>query len=224
MDISEVKKLYIDEFFTLRMIAARFNSNHHTIKRILVSCGVEITQKNRIRMPFTEDHKSKISESRKKLKECGYVPYNKGLKTHDRKCKNGVDGKELLYRNMKGHLRFDVPLQWLMKFDDFSKLKELNVAITPRSDRYKLSTNDYIAYIEKFYFDPQFNKIYQGWIESGKLRYMRPSIDHIKPKANGGDNSLNNLQFLTWFENRCKNDMSQDEWDNLKKNIGNYFI
>ncbi len=53
---------------------------------------------------------------------------------------------------------------------------------------------------------------------------MRPTIDHITPKANKGGNDLENLQFLSWFENRCKNDMSQKEWDLLKLNINNYFI
>ncbi len=40
----------------------------------------------------------------------------------------------------------------------------------------------------------------------------------------GGTNSLDNLQFLSWFENRCKNDMRQEEWDVLKSNIQEYFI
>ena len=43
-------------------------------------------------------------------------------------------------------------------------------------------------------------------------------------KSKGGKNSLDNLQFLTWFENRCKNNMTQKEWDKLKQNINNYFI
>lgn len=53
---------------------------------------------------------------------------------------------------------------------------------------------------------------------------MQPSIDHINPKANWWDNNLDNLQFLTWFENRCKNDMNQEEWNLLKNNIDKYFI
>lgn len=45
-----------------------------------------------------------------------------------------------------------------------------------------------------------------------------------KQQVKGGTNALDNLQFLSWFENRCKNDMSQEEWDNLKSNIEEYFI
>ena len=52
---------------------------------------------------------------------------------------------------------------------------------------------------------------------------MKPSIDHINPKANNGTNDLSNLQFLTWFENRCKNDMSQKEWEDVKVSIKEYF-
>ena len=40
----------------------------------------------------------------------------------------------------------------------------------------------------------------------------------------GGTNNINNLQVLTWFENRCKNDMTQKEWDNMKERIGDYLI
>lgn len=76
----------------------------------------------------------------------------------------------------------------------------------------------------KFYNDKQFNYIYLRWVKSGFEVYKKPSIDHITPKAKGGKNNIENLQFLTWFENRCKNDMSQNEWDILKLNIGEYFV
>lgn len=37
-----------------------------------------------------------------------------------------------------------------------------------------------------------------------KKKYKKPSVDHIIPKAKGGTNAIENLQFLSWFENRCK--------------------
>ena len=82
----------------------------------------------------------------------------------------------------------------------------------------------YKQYIEKFYNDTQFNSIYKNWIDGGKDKYMKPSLDHIIPKTkNGSCIDLNNLQFLTWFENRCKNNMNQGEWNKMKKEINKYF-
>lgn len=128
------------------------------------------------------------------------------------------------YNNMATHLRFDVSVEWLMKFKDFDKLKLLNDMITNRSGRWDVSSVWYKNYIERFYDDDQFNRIYERWIDSGKEKYKKPSLDHVIPKAKGGTNAIENLQFLSWFENRCKNDMTQEDWDNLKCNIQEYFI
>ena len=175
--------------------------------------------RNKLRV-FTKEHRQKISDSRKRLKASGWIPYNKGLKTADR-----PNGKELLVKNMKAHLRFNVPYQWLMQFDDFEKLKFLNRAITPRDVRFKVDTEWYRDYILKFYYDKQFNDIYSKWISGGKKdKYLIPTIDHINPKAKNGDNQLSNLQFLTWFENRAKNDMPIVVWQKLKENIKDYLI
>ena len=132
--------------------------------------------------------------------------------------------KERIYNNMATHLRFDVDYKWLMQFEDFDKLKSLNNSITNRSGRWDVDNKWYKDYLLKFYNDKQFNKIYQSWIKSNFEQYKKPSLDHIIPKSKRGTNSLDNLQFLTWFENRCKNDMSQLDWDKLKQNINNYFI
>lgn len=128
------------------------------------------------------------------------------------------------YNNMLKHLRFDVDIKWLMRFDNFDKMKFLNRALTNRDKRWEETSAWYISYIEKFYFDKQFNLLYDRWNKSGCKPYMKPSIDHITPKARGGTNALDNLQFLTWFENRCKNDMSQEDWDKMKSNILEYFV
>jgi hypothetical protein len=154
----------------------------------------------------------------------------KGKNIQTRKPKNfrGVKkfecDTERLYNNMATHLRFDVSYQWLMQFKDFKKLKLLNDVITDRNGRWEVDTEWYKEYLLKFYSDKQFNSIYHKWCLSGYVKYKKPSIDHIIPKAKGGTNDLENLQFLSWFENRCKNDMTQSEWDILKSNIKEYFI
>ena len=43
-------------------------------------------------------------------------------------------------------------------------------------------------------------------------------------KANGGKLDIDNLQFLTWFENRAKVDIPLVEWNKIKDNIGDYLV
>jgi len=219
MNENKIVEMYKNGRYTLRHLAEVFDTNHHKIKRILLKNGVEITRRNTLK-EFSDEHKKRISDSRKSLKASGWIPYNKGLKTVNR-----PNGKELLLKNMKAHLRFDVSLEWLMQFDDIEKLKCLNRAITPRDLRFNVDTEWYKDYVLKFYYDKQFNDIYSKWLSGGKKdKYLMPSLDHINPKANKGDNNLDNLCFLTWFENRAKNDMSLDDWQEMKRNRKEYLI
>ena len=155
------------------------------------------------------------------LKKEGVVTRPSNNTRYARKFKCRVERN---YNNMLKHLRFDVDIKWLMRFDNFDKMKFLNRVLTNRDKRWEETSVWYISYIEKFYFDKQFNLLYDRWNKSGCKPYMKPSIDHITPKAKGGTNALDNLQFLTWFENRCKNDMSQEDWDKMKSNILEYFV
>ena len=82
-------------------------------------------------------------------------------------------------------------------------------------------TNFYIDFIEKFYYDKKFNELYTNWIIT-KDKWKKPSIDHID--SNNRRNELSNFQFLTWFENRSKNDIPHNVWIKMKENINEYFI
>lgn len=182
-------------------------TDHHKVKRVLEKAGIPIVEGKKA--PFTDEHKMKISKS------CtGRSCWSKGKKM----------SKDSLYKNMATHLRFNINWEWLRKYDDIEKLKFLNRAITCRDGRFLNDVEWYKCYIARFYYDEQFNNIYEKWIKSGKEKYKRPTIDHIIPKAKKGTNEISNLQFLTWFENRSKNDMTQKEWNLLKQNMGEYLV
>ena len=64
-------------------------------------------------------------------------------------------------------------------------------------------------------------------VMGNKLTKKNVTLDHIIPKSRGGTNELNNLQILTVFENLAKRDMTQEEWNNFKKETkthSDYFI
>lgn len=214
MDTKKIIEMYTVDKKTLRLIARELNTNHNRIKRILLREGIEITSKNRVRKKLSDEDKKKRSErALKQFKEKG----------HPIKGKKAT--KLQLYKNMKGHLSYNVSLEWLLQFEDIEKLKFLNKSITKERNKKGFNTEIYQSFITKFYIDKQFNKIYSFWIDNKQDKYLKPSLDHIVPRSKGGElANLNNMQFLTWFENRCKNDMSMQEWNNLKNKINNYLL
>lgn len=205
IDETEVVRLYTKERFTLRMVAEKLGTNHHTIKRILVRNNVTITRRNSLK-EFTQEHKDKIS------KACmGREGWSKG-KTMTR---------EFNLRNMKGHLKYDVSLEWLSGFEDIEKLKFLNHSLARERDCQGFTTEIYKQFIEKFYFDEKFNELYTKWTSTHD-RWIKPSLDHIEAKCNGGSLLIDNLQFVSWLENRAKADIPQETWEKMKANIEYY--
>ena len=63
--------------------------------------------------------------------------------------------------------------------------------------------------------------VVKEWVNSiddlNNIDITKPSILNQVPKSRGGDNSLDNLQYLTVFENLSKRDMTMEEWNNFKK-------
>ena len=224
MDEKLIIKMYVEDDLNLREVARKLNTNHKLISKILRKNNIEISRKKP--RTFTEEHKKNIGEGRRKLiREGKFIPYNKGLKMKNYVTKNGIDGNLLLYKNMCGHLRIKVDLDWLLQFKDFEKLKYLNNSITRKRDFGQYDKDFYISYITKFYYDEKFNIIYNNWLSNNREFYLQPSPDHIISKNKKGELSdINNLQFLTWFENKCKTDIDQNDWDDMKKNIKKYFI
>lgn len=212
MDIKTIIRLYEEERWTLRMIAEKYHTNHHLIRRRLEGEGIKITRRNSLKK-FTQGHRDKISESRKALYESGAITtWSKGKKmTRDHNLKN-----------MKAHLKYDVSLEWLNSFEDMEKLKYLNRSITKERDKSCFTTEIYKQFIEKFYNDEKFNALFEKW-QITKDKWIKPSLDHIKAKCNGGTLLLDNLQFVSWLENRAKVDIDQAEWALMKTRINEYF-
>jgi 5-methylcytosine-specific restriction endonuclease McrA len=206
--ICEEYRAGIDSF---RDVAERLETNHKLVGRVLRRNGIEIRKAPP--KPMSDVTKKKIGEKSK-----GRVAWNKG-----KSAKKTMTIKSR-FENMRSHMRWNVDIDFLMKFDDFEKLKFLNKSISRKRDFGDVTTNHYKEFIEHFYKDKQFNSLYDNWLNNGEQKLLRPSIDHILPKSRGGSEELKNLQFLTWFENFSKRDMTQEEWENVKKNIGDYFV
>lgn len=202
----QVVKMYLEDKMTLRHISEQFNTYHHKIKRILKKNGIEFERRKSIK-PRTEEHKKRISESNK-----GRKVWSEGKKMT----------KDHVLKNMKAHLKYDVTLEWLMQFKDVEKIKYLNRSISRKRDCEGFNTEIYMQFILKFYSDIKFNNLYERWLETND-KWIKPSLDHITAKANNGSLLIDNLQFISWLENRAKIDIEQNEWNEIKQRINEYF-
>lgn len=115
---------------------------------------------------------------------------------------------------------------WLFKFHniDWDKFSFIHQAIMRTSGNKVTdwkSKQEYKDFLEYWWNDKQFNAVYNFWKQQEKLStfydFAKPSLDHKIPKSKGGTNSLDNLQFLTVFENLAKRDLTQEEWQKFKE-------
>jgi len=109
--------------------------------------------------------------------------------------------------------------EYVLQFKDIEKYAFLHKSFSHAKGT-DLSSEEYKKFMDQHYNGIQFNKIYNNWKESerGETFYdlAKPSVDHILPLSRGGTSNADNLQFLTVFENLCKRDMTQEEWENFK--------
>lgn len=204
IDETLVVELYVQDGKSLRSIAKELKTNHHAIKRILDRNNIKLFKRKK--RELSNDHKKKISKSHDNR-----VSYPKGYKQK----------KITVYRNMIAKLQYEIDERWILQFDDIEKLKYLNRSVIKATRGSKWTTLDYKKFIEVFYHDESFNFYYEKWMIT-KDPWMKPSLDHIIPISKGGTSEIENLQFLTWFANRAKVDMTNEQWEKLKLNINDY--
>lgn len=142
----------------------------------------------------------------------------KKRKLTDKEKKERANNKELVVGFLLKKRNIDA--SFFQNFNDMEKLRMLSCfasRLEPKNDDF------YIKFINKFYNDEKFNIILSEYRKT-KNRLKKPSVDHIIPVSKGGTNDLDNLRFITYFENLARNNTDLEEWEEIKKNIGEYFI
>lgn len=199
--MQNIIQLYTIDKLSLREIARLNNTDHHTIKRVLIKNWVPLS-KDRKKRQLSDEHKKKIWEKSKWRKSRLWVKAS----------------EEQVRKNMIWHMNRWITIDNLRKYKDIEKLKFLNNVISRH--RKHFDDKKYIEYLEKFYHTEPFCTIYDEWIKSWKCKWRMPSIDHLNPISKWWTFELNNLMFTTWFENRAKAEMTLNEWYLFKVDTG----
>ncbi len=181
---------------TLRQIADIYETNHHSVKRYLVKNGVQIER--RYRSNVTDESRAKMSQSA--VARGG--EHLKGPKQADQ-----------IFRMQATKLGTDRDLSC---YTDREKL----MLLTRYTSKHEQLRSVRFEFIDRFYNDPQLSAIWVEWKTHGECKWWRPSLDHKTPISRGGTFALDNLHFLTWFENRAKAEMTEEEWTKFQKDTG----
>lgn len=211
MEATLIIENYIKNGKTIRDLSDEFKISTKRISKLLELNNIPKKRRNNNKdRVLSNNTKNKISSSLK------------GKSTSKKGTKMTLAQR---YVNIRAQLKLDKSVD-LSKYEDIDLLLEITKHLIkiPKS---KKNPKYILEFISKFYNDLKFNQIYSFWKNSNFNKWARPSLDHIIPKSKGGEWNLDNLQCMTWFENRCKCDMTMDEWINFKNNsqtVSEYFI
>lgn len=182
------------------------------------SCEIYLKNKDKVTRPsltFVKNHYKKKDK---------YNPFNlmvNKIKKKKYRKTSDFDQYAAMVRQMKNSPDYD----FMIQFDDIEKLRFLFLSIKNhhRKLKFDFTKEEKTNFISKFYYDKNFNYFYDKYLETGD-KFLRPSLDHKMPRSKGGDNSLENLQFISYLENIAKSDMTLEEWNKTKNNLDKYFI
>lgn len=200
IDKKELIRLYLEERLSINKLWKIYKSSNWYIRKILEDNNIEINHKNRKKYIFTVEHKRKIWEKSKWRKTRLWMKVS----------------EEQRRKNMIWHLKTDVTIKDIEKYNNLDMLMFLNKVISRHKNNFN-TKKDYIAYLDKFFFDDMFNKLYLNWINNWKGKRYRPSLEHLLPISRWWTFDLENLTFTTWFENRAKAEMTLQERYIFKK-------
>jgi hypothetical protein len=194
---NELVERYLTENLTLKQLHDIYKVNRMWIRNVLKECGVVVSKKNKLKK-FSEEHRNKISKAMKGKK------YNRTTSRTDTIRKITANRKVSLHET------------YIDQFDDLEKFIFLSKIVSRHIKQHFNTEEKLKSFFDKFYFDKTFNVLYSVWRNSGKNPQLRPSIDHDVPLSKKGLWNIENLSFLSWFENRLKRNMTMDEWHIFK--------
>lgn len=142
------------------------------------------------------------------LKRSGYHTFTRG-----KKPPLSEDAKKLM---MSAAFERDEAEIDLSRYTNYEKISLLSKRFSVFRWKYDVQFSR-LEFFEKFYFDKQFNNVFDKWRDGQYHKLLTPSIDHIIPTARDGLTSLENLQWLPVWENKAKSDCTQEEWLSFKK-------
>jgi hypothetical protein len=167
----QIVELYDVGKWTLRRIASHFGTNHHSIKRVLIKNGIPIDGAARIRRPMSQATRNKISIAHK-----GLIPWSKGKKM------------SLAFRQEQMIIKLKTDIDFT-KYTDFDRLIFLTKVTTRHIQAVRSQSINRWVFVDKFYNDPSFVKLYSLWINSGKKQMALP-INRPHSSAEQGRNLL----------------------------------